>query len=81
MFFRRKQNDDVVTAGAVYEREREYNLTEQALVTWVGNDSFGIPHVRFRVTVPGFDEMVDNRVLATEVFQERYRLCRESHAA
>ena len=81
MFFKRSKPEGDLTEGAVYVRDREHNLTEHALVTWVGNDCFGIPHVRFRVTVPGFDEMADNRMLAVEVFQERYRRSGNPQAA
>jgi len=81
MFFKRNAAAEQLNEGAVFERAREHNLTEQATVTWVGKDPFGIPHVRFRVTIPGFDEADDYRVLAVDVFRERYRRCRSSQAA
>lgn len=81
MLFRRADRDKSLATGAVYERDREFNLTELATVVWVGNDPFGIPHVRFSVTVPGFDEAPDIRVLSATVFRERYRLSAQASAA
>ncbi|HZD25980.1 MAG TPA: hypothetical protein VE631_06930 [Alphaproteobacteria bacterium] len=81
MLFQRTKPRETLMAGAIYERDREYNMKEHATITWVGEDCFGIPHVRFRVTIPGFDETDDLRVLAEDVFRSRYRLCHETQAA
>lgn len=73
MMFKRASKDKSLTAGAVYERDRDYNLRERATILWIGKDYFGIPHVRFSLIVPGFDDAPDLRVLSASVFQERYR--------
>lgn len=73
MLFKRTDRDKSLATGAVFERQREYNLKEVATVVWVGNDPFGIPHVRFSLIVPGFDDAPDIRVLSASVFRERYR--------
>jgi hypothetical protein len=72
MLFRRSLKNADVTIGAIYERILQENIKERAQVTWIGNDSTGIPHVRFDVVIPGIDESRDARLLAMATFQERY---------
>ena len=71
MFFLRKKEFDV-TKGAVFERKRAHDLLEKATVTWVGEDSFGIPHVRFNICMSGMDDRVETRLLARAVFVFQY---------
>jgi hypothetical protein len=72
MLFRRSGKKPNIAIGSVYERHLQENIKEQAEVTWLGDDPFGIPHVRFNVVFPGIDESRDARLLAVATFQERY---------
>lgn len=72
MFFRRKKLMNALTAGATFKRVREHNIVELATVVWVGEGPFGIPHVRFVVTVPGHDDAEDTRILAVSAFVDSY---------
>lgn len=72
MFFRRKKMMNALTAGATFKRVREHNIVEFATVLWVGAGPFGIPHVRFQVSVPGHDDASDTRILAVSAFMDSY---------
>ncbi len=74
MFFKRR-NIAKIVEGAFYERIHNENLVERAEVVWVGNDSFGIPHVRYRMSyrTPSREEGQGTRMLAQTIFAERYR--------
>lgn len=81
MFFRRRNIAEIVQ-GAFYERIHNDNLVERAEVVWVGNDSFGIPHVRYRMSyrTPSREEGQGTRMLAQTIFSERYRQVKEAGA-
>jgi hypothetical protein len=81
MFFKRHISAHEPNAGETYERNCAHNMIERATIIWVGEDCFGIPHVRYRVTIPGLDSSDDLRVLARDVFQQRYRLADTIQAA
>jgi len=70
-----------VKAGSVYQRVHSGDIVETATVLSVGEDSFGIPHVRFQICIerPNRKFLEDARVLALESFAEHY--CRQPTAA
>lgn len=63
-----------IKAGSVYQKVHSGNIVETATVVSVGEDSFGIPHVRFQVCFerPNRKFLEDARVLALESFAEQY---------
>ena len=63
-----------VRVGLLYRRVHHDNLVETARVLSVGQDSFGIPHVRFEVSVssPSRTCFQDDRMLALETFARHY---------
>ena len=67
--------DAEVKVGASYRRYGTGAVVEIAYVTEVAEDKMGIPHVRFELQVARGTGMptVENRTLALEVFQARYR--------
>ena len=74
--FGRRHSASMVTEGSLFERVHGSSLVELAEVEWIGNDPFGIPHVRFGVSCiwPNRSEPEGGtRVLALECFVERYR--------
>ena len=81
MFFKRRRSASSVAEGARFERLREHNIVEQATVVWVGEDPFGIPHVRFKLKVPAIDDAGETRILAVNAFTELYRPCGLSAAS
>ena len=70
-----------VKAGAVYRRTYRGNIVETAKVISIDEDSFGIPHLRFKVCFERPDRkfLEDARVLALETFTRQY--CEPLHAA
>lgn len=75
MFIKRKTSLDDIREGAVYQRERDGRVVEVAKVMSIYDDRAGIPHVRFelsyqRSTRTDYEGL---RVLAREIFAERYR--------
>ena len=76
MFFKKRQNTETgdVKAGSVYQRPHDGGIVEIATVLSVGDDSYGIPHVRFKVCFerPNRRFLEDARVLALESFAEQY---------
>ena len=83
MLIIKKRNLDAsgVKAGAVYQKAHQGTIVETATVLSVGEDSFGIPHVRFHVRFERPNRMFleDARVLALESFTEHY--CSQASAA
>jgi len=66
-----------VQTGGLFARKHSHNLTETARVLSVGDDQFGIPHVKYEVK---FERPTENgrvfegpRVLALSVFADNYR--------
>jgi len=75
MFFKRGNSMEYVKAGSSFRRTHRDNMVETAEVLSVAADSFGIPHVRFRLTFMRPDRNVFTegpRVLSLETFAERY---------
>lgn len=73
MFFRRRDASKQVAKGAVFERHRPYNVTERAVILWVGPDATGIQHVRYRLNNESIDVVEDTRILSLATFTELYR--------
>ncbi len=76
MLFRRENSVSEVAAGAVYRRVHPDNMVETAKVLSVGQDCFGIPHVRFNVSFGRTNRTLFEdgpRVLALASFTEHYR--------
>ncbi|MEE9140716.1 MAG: hypothetical protein V3U18_08075 [Alphaproteobacteria bacterium] len=74
MFFRRHTLLKDVKAGSVYRKVHRDNIVETARVVSVGEDCFGIPHVRFKLCYERPNRMFleDARVLALESFAQHY---------
>ncbi len=78
LFLRRDDREkicrDTIEQGAVYRRERRYNVVELAEVLWVGLDLSGIPHVRFQLSYLGseFADEQSTRMLALASFAALY---------
>ncbi|MDX1485419.1 MAG: hypothetical protein R3229_13170 [Alphaproteobacteria bacterium] len=73
--FKKQADCDTVRAGSVYRIVRRDNLVETATVLAVGDDSCGIPHVRYQVRIGRADNKVFEegpRVLALSCFAEHY---------
>jgi hypothetical protein len=71
------KDTDLVREGSVYCIAREGNLVETATVLAIDDDTFGIPHVRYRVSIGRSDNYVIEegpRVLALSCFAEHYNL-------
>ncbi len=74
MLFKRRNRDAEVTEGAVFKRIHPTNLVELAEVVWVGKDSSGIPHVRYKMSYVRSDgnDPQGTRILSVSCFTERY---------
>ena len=48
---RRRKLQDLVTAGALFRRERPDQMIETARVITVSDDGMGIPHVRYELEI------------------------------
>ena len=73
--FGRRHEASTVTEGSLFECTHGNSMVELAEVEWIGKDSFGIPHVRFRLSCiwSSRREPEGTRVLALDCFVERYR--------
>ncbi len=71
LFFKINKQNEIVT-GAEYQRCREYNLVERAIVQWVGDDTTGIPHVRYSCKIDGMRDGSDTRFLAKSEFARQF---------
>jgi hypothetical protein len=56
--FRKEQDLDAICAGSVYRLVRRDNTVETATVLAIRDDSLGIPHVRYRVSIGRTDNHV-----------------------
>ncbi len=75
LFIRREVDLDAIQAGSVYRRVRRDNTVETATVLCIRDDSFGIPHVRYRVRIGRSGNQVfedAQRVLSLSCFAEQY---------
>jgi hypothetical protein len=73
--FKRELDLDVIRAGSVYRRVRRDNTVETATVLAIRDDSLGIPHVRYRISIGRADHHVFEegpRVLSLSCFAEHY---------
>ncbi len=73
--FRRGPNTEAIRTGCVYRRIRSNNTVETATVIDIHDDPFGIPHVKFKVTIARSDRSLFwdcKRVLALQSFAELY---------
>lgn len=74
-FFKRELDLDAIRAGSVYRRVRRDNTVETATVLAIRDDSFGIPHVRYRVRIGRADNQIleeGPRILSLSCFAEQY---------
>lgn len=64
-----------IEVGAAYRRLGTGSVVEIARVLEIAADKMGIPHVRFQLHVARGSALptTENRTLALEVFQSRYR--------
>jgi len=77
VFFKRGEKLEYLRAGSTFQHLREDNLIEIAYVESIGTDLYGIPHVRFQISltrdkdIRNFDK--GTRTLALSSFADRYR--------
>jgi len=78
----KKTSVDSIHEGAFFKREHSNNLAETGRVLSVGNDTFGIPHVKYEVRFERSQErgraFEGPRMLALSVFADNYSYCNES---
>ncbi len=73
--FRRGPKRAAIRTGCVYRRIRGGNTVETATVLDIHDDPFGIPHVKYKVTIGRSDRSSYwdcKRVLALQSFSELY---------
>ena len=73
--FKRGPKRAAIRIGCVYRRIRAGNTVETATVLDIHDDSFGIPHVKYKVTIGRSDRSLFwdcKRVLALQSFAELY---------
>jgi hypothetical protein len=73
--FKRGPKRAAIRTGCVYRRNRANNAVETATVLDIHDDSFGIPHVKYKVTIGRSDRSLYwdcKRVLALQSFAELY---------
>lgn len=77
MFFRRPVRPDHICVGKSFERRRQDDALERAEVLGIAPDAFGIPHVRYELTVekPLSHRLypAGTKVLSLIAFSEAYR--------
>jgi hypothetical protein len=78
MGFLRRQTGQEIAAGAVFERPRANNVTERVTVVSIAKDHAGIPHVRFRISFSGYDDVFETRTLALTEFKQQYSALRSN---
>jgi len=66
---------DQVPVGGVFRRVHSARVAEVAEVVWTGEDSAGIPHVRYNIFYIRHDrrESEGSRMLAAATFLEMYQ--------
>ncbi len=75
MLFKKRHREDVqIAEGSTYRRVHPTNMVELAEVVWVGEDSAGIPHVRYNMSYlrGKSEDPQGTRILALDCFVERY---------
>ena len=73
--FKRGPDKVAIRTGGVYRRIRANNAIETATVLDIQDDPFGIPHVRYKLTIGRSDRSLFwdcKRVLALQSFAELY---------
>ena len=73
--FKRGPKRAAIRTGCVYRRIRGGNMMETATVLDIHDDPFGIPHVKYKVTIGRSDQSSYwncKRVLALQSFAELY---------
>ncbi len=73
--FKRGSDKVAIRTGGVYRRIRANNAIETATVLGIHDDHFGIPHVRYKLTIGRSDRSLFwdcKRVLALQSFAELY---------
>ena len=78
----KKTDAEFIHEGAFFRRKHSNNLVETVRVLSIGNDTFGIPHVKYEVRFERSQEkgrtFEGPRVLALSVFADNYSHCGES---
>lgn len=78
----KKSLEQAVQAGEFFRRQHSNNMIETVRVLSVGDDSFGIPHVKYEVRFERAQErgraFEGPRVLALSVFADHYSHCAEA---
>ena len=73
--FKRGPDKAAIRTGCVYHRNRAGNTVETATVLDIHDDTFGIPHVKYKVTIGRSDRSslwICKRLLALQSFAELY---------
>ncbi len=73
--FKRGPENVAIRTGGVYRRIRANNAIETATVLDIHDDPFGIPHVKYKLTIGRSDRSLYwdcKRVLALQSFAELY---------
>lgn len=84
MFWKSGKNELVneIREGGLFERKHSHNMLETARVLSIGEDQFGIPHVKYEVKFERPQErgraFEGPRVLALTVFADNYRRTAEA---
>jgi len=78
MFWKSDKNEliNAVHEGGLFQRRHSHNMLETARVLSIGEDQFGIPHVKYEVKFESSQERGRSfegpRVLALAVFADNY---------
>ena len=84
MFWKNDKNSQInaVHEGGLFQRKHSHNMLETARVLSVGEDQFGIPHVKYEVKFESSHErgraFEGPRVLALAVFADNYSTIAEA---
>ncbi|MBB44316.1 MAG: hypothetical protein CMM44_11235 [Rhodospirillaceae bacterium] len=77
VFFKRGEKLEYMRPGSTFQHLRDDNLIEIACVESLGTDLYGIPHVRFQISLTRDKKFLDfdkgTRMLALSSFADRYR--------
>lgn len=67
-------NRDLVRTGSVFRKVWRDNTVETATVLAIDDDSYGIPHVLYQVSIGRHHDVIDEgpRVLALSCFTDQY---------
>ena len=78
MFWKNDKSEQInaVQEGGLFQRKHSHNMLETARVLSIGEDQFGIPHVKYEVKFESSQERGRSfegpRVLALTVFADNY---------